>query len=215
MKGQFELIIFDWDGTLVDSIDWIVQSLKKAARVQGLVIPEQQAVKNIIGLSIYKATEQLFPGIDQQQQQALISCYSEVFFTKQIVEEDLFTGVKEMLDKLRQKGYKLAVATGKTRSGLDRAMQGTGLTGFFDITRCADETASKPNPEMVDEIVREMAVSREKTVMIGDSAYDLQMAANAGIKAIAVTCGANSMEQLQQYTPLLNLQQTTELLNVL
>ena len=211
MKGRFDLIIFDWDGTLVDSIDWIVCCLQKAARSQGCDIPEEQAAKEIIGLSIQKAMEKLFPEIDEKTQEQLIASYSQEFFSKPITEDDLFSGVNEMLQKFKQAGYQLAVATGKSRSGLEKAMQGTGLSDFFHITRCADQTASKPHPVMLEEIIKEMAVSKERVVMVGDSVHDMQMAINAGISSIAVSCGANSTEQLQHYNPLLNLQQTIEL----
>ena len=212
MKDRFDLIIFDWDGTLVDSIDWIVHCLQKAARKNNCKIPEEQAAKNIIGLSIQKAMEELFPGIDQKTQEQLITCYSQEFFSKQITEKDLFTGVKEMLLKFKQSGYQLAVATGKSHASLTKAMQATGLTDFFHIIRCADQTASKPQPDMLEEIMSEMSVNKERAVMVGDSVHDMQMAKNANISAIAVSCGANSSSQLQYYQPILNLQQTTELL---
>ncbi|MCK5121408.1 MAG: HAD-IIIA family hydrolase, partial [Methylococcales bacterium] len=199
MKNEFDLIIFDWDGTLADSVDWIVHCLKVAADQQGLVVPEDQAIKNIIGLSIQNALAELFPKIKGQAQEQFIACYSQVFFAKTITENDLFLGVNEMLRQLRGQGYKLAVATGKGRSGLDKAMQGVGLLDFFDATRCANETASKPNPLMLEEIVTEMQVSKERVVFVGDSNHDLQMAENAGVAAIAVLCGANSKAQLSPY----------------
>ncbi|MCK5191434.1 MAG: HAD-IIIA family hydrolase [Alphaproteobacteria bacterium] len=215
MARRFDLIIFDWDGTLVDSIDWIVYCLQKAAGEYGCNVPEKQAAKDIIGLSIQRAMETLFPGIDQKTQEQLIACYSKQFFSKQITEDDLFTGVSEMLVNLKQMGYFVAIATGKSRVGLDRAMKGTGLSDFFHVTRCADQTASKPQPAMLEEIIKEMAVCKERVVMVGDSVHDMQMAINAGIASIAVSCGAHSSEQLQQYNPLFNLQQTTELLDSL
>jgi len=215
MKDRFDLIIFDWDGTLVDSVDWIVQCLSKAAVKQGCSEPSPQAVKNIIGLSIQKALETLFPGIDQQTQEQLIACYGQEFFSKPVSADDLFEGVGEMLQKLRQQDYLLAVATGKSRAGLDKAMLGTGMRDFFHITRCADETASKPQPVMLEEIIQQMQVDKQRVLLIGDSTHDMQMAINAGVASIAVTCGANSAEQLEEYKPLLQLKQTTELLNIL
>jgi len=215
MKDRFDLIIFDWDGTLVDSVDWIVQCLSVAAGKQGREIPSKQAIKNIIGLSIHKALDELFPGIDQNTREQLITCYSQEFFSKQISEQDLFVGVDDMLHKLKQQGYQLAVATGKSRAGLDKAMQGTGLQAFFHITRCADETASKPQTLMLEEIISELAVSRDRVLFVGDSTHDMKMANNANVSAIAVTCGANSLDQLNEFKPLLNLQQTTELLDIL
>jgi len=215
MKNKFDLIIFDWDGTLVDSVDWIVQCLTKAAVDNGCVVPKQQDVKNIIGLSIHKALDKLFPELDVELRPQFIDSYSEAFFSKQISKDDMFDGVDEMLIQLKQAGYQLAVATGKSRHGLDKAMQGTGLNDFFHITKCADETASKPSPAMLDEIIKELGVAKDRVLMIGDSTHDMQMAINAGVSSIAVLCGANSDQQLQQYKPLLNLQQTSELLKIL
>ncbi len=215
MKNRFDLIIFDWDGTLVDSVDWIVSCMIEAAREQGCAIPNEQDVRDIVGLSIHKALDRLFPGLDEGTGKKLIASYSERFFSKQITREDLFEGVNDMLQSFKQAGYQLAVATGKGRYGLDRAMHGTGLDDFFDITRCADETASKPSPDMLDEIINEMNVSKHRVVMVGDSVHDMEMAVNAGISSIAVLCGANSQKQLQQFNPLLNIQQTTELLEIL
>jgi phosphoglycolate phosphatase len=215
MKDAFDLIIFDWDGTLVDSIDWIVHCLKKSAQDHGCAIPEEQAAKDIIGLSIQNAMQKLFPGIDKKMQEQLVASYSQEFFSKQITEDDLFTGINKMLLKFKQKGYLMAVATGKNTSSLQRAMQGTELNDYFSITRCADQTSSKPHPDMLDEIIKETGVSKQRAVMVGDSVHDMQMAQNAGIACIAVSCGANSLAQLQQYNPLLNLQRTTELLDVL
>lgn len=215
MKDRFDLIIFDWDGTLVDSTDWITHCLKIAASRQGCHIPKDQAIKDIIGLSIQKAMDELFPGIDSKTQEQLISSYRQEFFSKQITESDLFAGVSEMLMTLKQRGYQLAVATGKNRSGLDRALDGTRLDGFFHITRCADETASKPDPDMLEVIIDELGISKEKTVMIGDSVHDMKMATNAGMASIAVSCGANSIEQLKVHSPLLVLQQTSAILDIL
>jgi phosphoglycolate phosphatase len=215
MKNKFDLIVFDWDGTLVDSVDWIVQCLNKAAGEQGCAIPKEQDVKDIIGLSIHKALDKLFPELEQENRRQMISSYSDAFFSKQITEDDLFFGVDDMLLQFKQMGYLLAVATGKSRHGLDRAMQGTGLENFFNMTRCADETASKPSPKMLDEIIKQMNVSRERVVLVGDSTHDMEMAVNAGISSIAVLCGANSQEQLRQYKPLLHLRQTIELLEIL
>ncbi len=215
MARRFDLIIFDWDGTLVDSIDWIVHCLQKAAGECNCNVPEPQAARDIVGLSIQRAMEKLFPGIDQKTQEQLIASYSQEFFSKQITEDDLFTGVNEMLVKLKKMGYFVAIATGKSQVGLDRAMKGTGLNDFFHVTRCADQTASKPQPDMLEEIISELGVSKERVVMVGDSVHDMQMAINAGIASIAVSCGAHSSVQLQQYNPLFNLQQTTELLGSL
>ena len=213
MKNRFDLIIFDWDGTLINSIDWISSCLQQAADQCGIAVPEAQAAKDVIGLSINNAMQTLFPEIDPHTQAQLVACYSQQYNSKQISPDDLFPGVYAMLVELKESGYQLAVATGKTRVGLQKALKATGTEDLFCVTRCADETASKPDPKMLLEIIQHTQAAKERTLMIGDSIHDLQMALNAPISAIAVSCGANSAELLQQYHPLLCLQQPTELLN--
>lgn len=215
MKDRFDLLIFDWDGTLVDSIDWIVHCVQAAAEEYGCAIPPSQAAKDIIGLSIQEAMNTLFPDVDSAMQKKMVSHYSQMFFSKQTTAKDLFDGVEDMLYQLKQAGYQLAVATGKSRAGLDKVLQGTGIGELFCITRCADETASKPHPLMLEQIMQHTGISPERTLMIGDSIHDLQMAQNAQISAIGVTCGAHSAEILQQYQPLFCLEQTTELLELI
>ncbi|WP_305908285.1 HAD-IIIA family hydrolase [Methylomarinum sp. Ch1-1] len=215
MKKQFDLIIFDWDGTLVDSIDWIVRCLQNAARECGRNAPEAQAAREIIGLSIERAMAELFPGIDARTQEQLIRVYSQQFFSKKIGRDDLFDGVYQMLEQFKRAGYRLAVATGKKNAGLMDAMSATGVIDFFDTTRSADQTASKPHPLMIDQIIEEMNVGKDRVVMVGDSVHDLQMASNAGVAAIAVECGAHRAEVLKQYDPLLCLPQTRALLDLI
>ncbi len=215
MKNRFDLIIFDWDGTLINSIDWISSCLQQAADQCGIAVPEAQAAKDVIGLSINNAMQTLFPEIDPHTQAQLVACYSQQYNSKQISPDDLFPGVYAMLVELKKSGYQLAVATGKTRVGLQKALKATGTEDLFCVTRCADETASKPDPKMLLEIIQHTQAAKERTLMIGDSIHDLQMALNAPISAIAVSCGANSAELLQQYHPLLCLQQPTELLNII
>ncbi len=215
IKGKFDLLIFDWDGTLVDSIDWIVHCLQTAAKAHGFKAPNEQAAKNTIGLCIQQAMATLFPGIDQKTQERLSARYSQEFFSQDINKNHIFSGVENMLSSLINNSYQLAIATGKTRKGLDWAMQGTELSHYFDITRCADESASKPHPMMLEQIIKEMGVEKQRVVMIGDSVHDIQMANNAGIAAIAVACGANSAAELEQCKPLLSLSKTIELLRFL
>ncbi|MDD2738408.1 MAG: HAD-IA family hydrolase [Methylomonas lenta] len=215
MKNRFDLIIFDWDGTLVDSIDWIVQCIQQAALQYGCPVPEQQAAKDIIGLSLENAIETLFPLVDADTRLKVAGHYGQQFFSRQISQDDLFPGVYDMLQQFKQSGYRLAVATGKKSTGLSRAIEATGLTGLFCTTRCSDQTASKPNPLMIDEIVAELGVSKRRTLMVGDSAHDLQMALNAQVASIAVTCGAHSEMTLKQYQPLRCLSYPTELLGII
>ena len=212
MKNKFDLIIFDWDGTLIDSIDWIARCLKKAGQLCGLAEPEHQAAKDVIGLSIDKAMHTLFPEADADIQKQLISHYSREYFSKAISRDDLFTGVYDMLLQLKADGYQLAVATGKTRAGLDEALAGTGTADLFCATRCADETASKPDPRMLNEIIAHTGACKSRSLMVGDSIHDLQMALNAEIASVAVSCGAHTESFLQPYRPLLCLEQPTRLL---
>ena len=215
MKNRFDLIIFDWDGTLVDSIDWIVQCIQRAAAHYGCPVPEPQAARDIIGLSIEKAIETLFPAVDAETRAKLAAHYSQNFFSKQISPDDLFPGVSDMLRQFRRQGYRLAVATGKKASGLAKAIEATGLADLFCTTRCSDQTASKPNPLMIDQIVAELGVDKQRTLMVGDSVHDLQMAMNAQVSAVGVTCGAHSESTLQQFRPLCCLSCPTELLDII
>lgn len=212
MKNRFDVIIFDWDGTLVNTIDWIVHCLQKAGEQCGYLTPEPQAAKDTIGLSIENAVQALYPNADMATNNKLVASYSQTYFSKQLTQDDFFPGVFDMLIHLKESGYQLAVATGKTRAGLTHALAATGTERIFDITRCADETASKPNPKMLHEIMHHTQTTPTRTLMVGDSIHDLQMALNANVPSVGVACGANSRESLQQYDPLLCLQQATELL---
>ncbi len=212
MKNRFDLIIFDWDGTLIDSIDWIARCLQNAANDTHHAIPNYQASKEVIGLSIERAIETLYPDATFDEVIDLVNHYETAYFSKKISRTDLFSGVIEMLEALNKKGFKLAIATGKTREGLDEALNATNTTDLFCITRCADETESKPHPLMLEEIMAHTKVLPERTLMVGDSTHDLQMALNAGIASIGVSSGAHDSEQLKNYQPLHCFFQPTELL---
>lgn len=213
MKNQFDLIVFDWDGTLINTIDWIVHCLQVAGAQHGFSYPEPQAAKDVIGLDIENAVQTLFPVANSATQANIIASYSTIYFSKQLSRADFFPGVYDMLLHLKASGYQLAVATGKTRNGLIKALVATDTEGFFHITRCADETASKPNPLMLHEIMNYTGTAPERTLMVGDSIHDMQMAKNAKIASIGVTCGANDAQSLQQFNPLLCLTHPTELLS--
>ncbi len=215
MKNRFDLIIFDWDGTLVDSIDWIVQCIQRAAAHYDCPVPGTQAAKDIIGLSIEQAIQVLLPDVDGDIRSKVAAHYGQSFFSKAISQEDLFPGVYSMLQQFKQQGYRLAVATGKKSSGLALAIQATGVADLFCTTRCSDQTASKPDPLMIDEIVHELGVSKQRTLMVGDSVHDLQMALNAQVASVGVTCGAHSETILKQYQPLHCLAYPTELIGIL
>ncbi|WP_024299233.1 HAD-IA family hydrolase [Methylomicrobium lacus] len=215
MKKRFDLLIFDWDGTLMDSIGWIVHCMQTAAEQLGCEVPTPAAAKDVIGLSLIRAMDTLFSGASPELREQLVRAYGQEYASRPLGPGDLFAGVRDMLEELNGAGYRLAVATGKTRAGLQKALQATGTEDLFYITRAADETASKPDPLMLLEIMNHVDVAPERTLMIGDSIHDLQMAQNAQISAIGVSCGAHSEQILQQYRPLLCLQQPTELLNII
>ena len=195
MSRPFDLIAFDWDGTLIDSTALISGSLQAAAADLGLPVPTHEQASHVIGLGLMQAFEYLFPALEAERYPALTERYRFHFLAKDH-EVALFDGVRELLPALRAQGYLLAVATGKARRGLDRALEQSGLLQFFDATRCADETFSKPHPQMLLELIDELNVDAARVLMVGDTTHDLQMAANAGTAAVAVTCGAHPPEEL-------------------
>lgn len=215
MKNRFDTIIFDWDGTLIDSISWIVVSLQSAAQLCDFPCPSEQAAKDVIGLSIEHAMQTLFPTATAEQIPQLVAGYRHKYEQFHIGPEHLFAGVYDMLVSLKQSGYHLAIATGKTRAGLQDAMHATGTEHLFDITRCADESASKPEPLMLYQILQHTQTPNDRALMVGDSTHDLQMAANANIAAIAVSCGAHPAEILQQFKPVFCITQPAELLELI
>lgn len=210
MPKQFDLIIFDWDGTLVDSSQIIVDSIQAASADAGLPVPTAAASRSIIGLSLRNAILQLFPEITEPQLQLLVERYGYHFHTRDH-EIPLFEGVPEALTALGDAGIMLAVATGKGRRGLDHAMQSSGLRPHFIASRCADECHSKPHPQMLHELMDELGASPERTLMIGDTSYDLQMARNAEVASLAVTFGAQSLDALLPFEPLAAFDRFTDL----
>ncbi len=215
MKERFGLLVFDWDGTLFDSIDWIVECIQRAADDCRCQVPAHSTARSVIGLGLREAMEILFPGADDTMAKQIVLAYRQHYCSRQITPDDLFAGVDAMLSRLRQRGYLLAVATSKARGGLDHALQATGTARLFSATRCAEETASKPDPKMLLQIMRELGISKHRTVMIGDSIHDLKMAINAQVAAIGVACGAYGHAELSAHRPLLCVSTTQELLNVL
>jgi len=211
MRDRFDLLVFDWDGTLIDSIDWIVSCLQRAACAHGCPTPDEQAAKQVIGLSLPRAMRALFPDADDDTVDKLIHAYRSYYNEWAMGADDLFDGVMGLLENLRAAGYRLAIATGKARGGLDDALAATAVGHLFDASRSADETASKPHPKMLLQLMDELRVPPGRTLMIGDSLHDLQMARNAGVAAVGVTCGANTREELLALNPLTCLQHPAEL----
>ncbi len=200
-RKKFDLIVFDWDGTLMDSTATIVKCIQAAAKDLGIPVPDRESAAHVIGLGLAEAMQVAMPGLSPAMYPKVVERY-RYHYLAQDQDLVLFDGVPEMLTDLSQQGYFLAVATGKSRVGLNRALNATKLLSVFDATRCADETFSKPHPAMLQELTRELGQDIQRTVMIGDTTHDLQMAINAGAGAIAVTFGAHPLDQLQALQPL-------------
>lgn len=206
------MLVFDWDGTLMDSEGRIVSSALAAFAELGLAPRSPEAVRNIIGLGLPEAMQALYPDLAAQGYAALIERYRHHFLVADPTPMPLFPGVPDTLARLREEGYLLAVATGKSRRGLDRALAESGVGGLFAATRCADETRSKPHPQMLLEVMSEVGIGPGQTVMIGDSEYDLQMAISAAVAAVGVGYGVHGCERLLDYRPLACLSRIEELL---
>ena len=196
------LFIFDWDGTLMDSERQIVHCMQMAAADLGLVVPTYARVRSIIGLGMPEALLRLFPDHEAGEREEIRKAYARHFIAEAGGQSDLFPGARDLLSDLRARGFLLAVATGKNRPGLDRALAQTGLANYFDATRCADETASKPDPRMLHEILVSLLVFPGEAVMIGDTTFDLEMASRAGVRSIGLAHGAHETSALEAHRPL-------------
>jgi phosphoglycolate phosphatase len=201
MPTRFNLLVFDWDGTLMDSAGTIVSSIQAACRDLDLPVPGEDDARHIIGLGLNEAVAHLLPDLDVSEYGRLIERYRH-YYLAQDAEIPLFEGARETIARLHEAGFLLAVATGKGRRGLDRALQHSGLGAYFHTTRCADECFSKPHPAMLLEIMAELGVPRSRTLMIGDTSHDLQMANNAEVSALGVAYGAHPKEHLLALAPL-------------
>nr|WP_276570132.1 HAD-IA family hydrolase [Thiocystis violacea] len=196
------MIVFDWDGTLMDSEARIVACLQAAFADLGLAEPTREVARDIIGLGLEEAMERLLPSGDAALRAELVVGYRRHFLVSDPTPSVLFPGALEMLDWMTGQGYRLAVATGKSRQGLDKSLAETGLGRVFHATRCADETLSKPNPRMLFELMDELGAHPDETLMVGDTEYDLQMASNAGVRSLAVSYGVHSPGRLLTHEPL-------------
>lgn len=211
MQNDYKLLIFDWDGTLADSIGRIVTAMHIAAQRAGRPERDDEAVKGIIGLGLPEAILTLYPDMTPEQVVSFRHHYADVYIAMDAQPSPLFAGVKDSLEAFRAEGYRLAVATGKARRGLDRVLKANGWEDFFDVTRAADESASKPDPLMLNQILAHCDVRPENALMVGDASFDLMMARNAGIDSVAVGYGAQSMQSLLAYEPRLAIERFTEL----
>ena len=210
MTKQFDLIVWDWDGTLANSTGMITDAIVSAAAQVGLPALDPLAASNIIGLGLKESTHALFGHISAEKAQALAKQYTANYYAGES-EIPLFEGAADTIKTLHKRGFKLAVATGKGRRGLNLALEHCGLSPYFHATKTVDECFSKPHPQMLDELMDELIVRPERTLMIGDTSYDLQMASNAGVPAVAVTFGAQSRDKLNSYNSIAMFTQFSEL----
>ncbi|MBI6779147.1 HAD-IA family hydrolase [Pseudomonas syringae pv. syringae] len=211
MRRDYDLLIFDWDGTLADSVGRIILSMRTAAIETDLEIRDDTAIKGIIGLGLPEAIRTLYPQISGNQLIDFRQHYADSYMAMDNVPSPLFDGVVESMQAFREDGYRLAVATGKARRGLDRVLKANGWQDYFDATRAADETASKPDPLMLNEIMAHCEVAPQRSLMIGDASFDLLMARNAGMDSVAVGYGAQPLESLRQFEPRLGIEHFSEL----
>ncbi|MBX2849041.1 MAG: HAD-IA family hydrolase [Acidiferrobacterales bacterium] len=193
---MYKLLIFDWDGTLMDSAQKIANCIKAAARDLSLEEPSDSEAKNIIGLGLDQAMRILFPKLEQRQLSDLVEAYKYHFVIGDETAQGLFEGVAEGLHQLHESGVFLAVATGKSRQGLDRVFGETELKRYFVATRCADETRSKPHPQMLLELLEYTAIDSKNSIMIGDTTYDMDMAKNANMHGLGVSYGVHAGQDL-------------------
>ncbi|WP_268797240.1 HAD-IA family hydrolase [Pseudomonas huanghezhanensis] len=211
MPPDYELLIFDWDGTLADSISRIVEAMRDATLKSNMPMRDDLAIKGIIGLGLPEAIRTLYPDISESDLVSFRQRYADAYMAMDVEPSQLFEDVRLSLEHFRAQGYRMAVATGKARRGLDRVLKAHGLQDYFDITRAADETASKPDPLMLQEILAHCGVVPEKALMIGDSSFDLLMARNAGMDSVAVGYGAQSVDSLRAFEPRLAIHHFSEL----
>ena len=211
MSEQYQLLVFDWDGTLMDSAAQIVAAMNAAIGDLGLPQLPYRTISNIIGLGLQEAINALLPTLPQNLHARVVARYRHHFLSAEIAQSRLFDGAEQCLRSLHAQGYLLAVATGKGRHGLQRVLTDTGLTTLFHASRCADETCSKPDPRMLHEIMDELDVSAAHTLMIGDTEYDLQMARNAGVDAVGVSYGVHEDARLLLHQPVAILHDISEL----
>ncbi|HEX9449904.1 MAG TPA: HAD-IA family hydrolase [Burkholderiales bacterium] len=201
MAKRFDLLVFDWDGTLMDSAAHIASALQSAFRDLGLPVPSTAAARHVIGLGLEDAMMYLNPGLDRARYAEMADRY-RVHFLAGDQDVGLFPAVATGIAALNQNGYLMAVATGKSRRGLDRSLSATGLVPYFHASRCADEGFPKPHPEMLQMIMEMLGTVPDRTLMIGDTTHDLQMAQNAGVAAVAVSYGAHLTEDLKSMNPM-------------
>jgi len=209
------LLMLDWDGTLLDSSGKIIRCMQKAAEELALPALSDLDVKQIIGLGLPEAIATLFPDIEEVKQHRFKDCYAGHFVEADQTPCEFFPGVLETLSALKEAGHFLAVATGKSRRGLDRVLSNLDMQHFFHASRCADETRSKPHPLMLQELLQEFSLPTEEALMVGDTTYDLEMALQANVASVGVTYGVHEKEHLQEFKPIAMINQFDDLPEIL
>jgi phosphoglycolate phosphatase len=198
---RFKLLVFDWDGTLIDSAATIVWCIQSACRDLGVPVPDDARASHVIGLGLHDALAYAAPGLAREDYGRMVERYRRYFLERDAAMR-LFAGAGAMLSDLRGRGHVLAIATGKSRTGLARALDHTGLAPLFASSRCADQCAPKPAPDMILELMGELGATEANTLMIGDTVHDLEMAMHAGVPAVAVSYGAHPKPELEARSPL-------------
>jgi len=197
---SYRLLVFDWDGTIIDSAATIAECIRDASRELGLEVPDRQRASHVIGLGLHDAMRIAVPGLAAERYPEFVASYRKHFLVRKYSMQ-LFEGMRPLLEDL-SKRHVLAIATGKSRRGLDRDLEFHNLGPLFAASRCADETNPKPHPAMLREIIEQLAVPKDSSLMIGDTSHDLEMARAAGVDALAVTYGAHPEESLRACGPL-------------
>jgi len=192
---RYPLIVFDWDGTIIDSTGTIAECIQQAAAEMGLPVPEDARARHVIGLGLHDSLRRAVPELPASRYADFVALYRRHFLAREDTMK-LFPGMTELLARLKEK-HVLAIATGKSRRGLDRALDAGGLRQYFSASRCADETNPKPHPAMLLELMNQLDIPQEGVLMIGDTSHDLEMANAAGVDALAVTYGAHTEEGLR------------------
>ncbi|MBE2259440.1 MAG: HAD-IA family hydrolase [Candidatus Accumulibacter sp.] len=210
MAARFELLVFDWDGTLLDSAAAIVAAINAACDDLGLPAPGDERARHVIGLGLRDALRHAVPDLPEERYPQMVERYRHHYLAHDH-ELQLFDGAAALIGELAGAGFLLAVATGKSRLGLDRALRISGLGEHFRASRCADECFSKPHPQMLEELMDELAVAPGRTLMIGDTTHDLQMARNAGVASLAAAYGAHPPAELDALAPLALVHQIEEM----
>jgi len=196
---KYSLIVFDWDGTLIDSAGTIVECIQSAARDMGLEVPDRARASHVIGLGLQDSLRHAVPGLAPERYLEFADHYRRHFLARQ-ESMSLFPGIRDLLAGM-SRSHGLAIATGKSRKGLDRSLEAEGLRRYFSASRCADETNPKPHPAMLLEIMHVLGIDAGRTLMIGDTSHDLDMAKAAGVDALAVTYGAHPEQGLRACGP--------------